>query len=116
MDEDREQRLEPEGTESDSGRRDFLSKALSVAGAVAAAGLVGAALSEDAEAQPRVRAGGQGEVLKNSPLRYQKTEAGHAFSIQGPEIAAVLAREGLIPQDAATKTDVGIFIMVGRRL
>ena len=82
-------------------------------GAIAAAGVGAAMLSSEAEAQPRVRAGA--ELLRNLPLRYQRTDGGHVFSVQGPEIANVLAREGLAPRDQAGKADVGVFVMIGRR-
>ena len=98
--------------QSDKARRDFVAKAASALGAIAAAGLGAAMLSSEAEAQPRVRAGA--ELLRNLPLRYEKTAQAHTFSVQGPEIAKVLAREGLIPKESANSPSAGISIMVRR--
>ena len=109
MDQDTREPIQDE-PESDGPRREFLTKAASAMGAIAAAGLGAAMLSSEAEAQPRVRTGR--EAIQNTTLRFERTAQGQSFIIQGPEIAKVLAREGLIPKEAANSAGAGISIMI----
>ena len=111
MEEDRKDET-TEDELSDDARRGFLKKVASAAGAMAAVGVTAAALTEEAEAQPRARA----EVLRNTPLRYERIGRTHVIRLQGPEIASILAREGLVPKEDANKADVGIAIRIGSQL
>ena len=111
VDEDTRDPIQDE-PESDGPRREFLTKAASAMGAIAAAGVGAAMLSSEAEAQPRVRAGAQAIIVQNTPLRFERTAQGQSFAMQGPEIAKVLAREGLIPKEAANSATAGISIMI----
>ena len=105
MDEDRKDTT-AEDELSDDARRDFLKKVASAAGAMAAVGVTAAALTEEARA----------EVLRNTPLRYERVGRTHVIRLQGPEIASILAREGLVPKEDANKADVGIAIRIGSQL
>ena len=112
---DESEKSEPDEAQTENDRREFLNKTLGIAGALAA-GVVGGALAGCASADGRQA--GPIETLKNSPLRYEKLAApgsGHQFSVVGPEIGAVLAREGLIAQDVANNPNVGISILIGIR-
>lgn len=91
---------------SDEDRREFLTKALAAAGAVAASGVVAGMLGGDAEAQtvsPRVirqtqpLSPGATELVREAPLRYTRQENGHTFAVGGPEMTNILIREGLLP-------------------
>jgi|GEM_PF-3252348 len=97
---------------SDTERRDFLTKAVATAGAVAASGMLAGALGGDAEAQtmrtaPIRRTQVQhSEVVKDAPLRYAKLANGHEMTLGGKELNEILVREGLLTQDLAGKSSV----------
>ena len=95
---------------SDEERREFLTKALAAAGAVAASGVVAGVLGGDAEAQTVVPRAvmqtqalrpGATQLVRETPLRYTKQENGHTFAVGGPEMTNVLIREGLLPANLA---------------
>ena len=95
-----------ERTETEENeRREFLAKAASAVGAVAATGLVSALLAGRGEAAAVTAAptAGRRVSLTGSPLVYQKLRDGHSFEITSTEITTVLAREGLLSQELAGK-------------
>ena len=100
-----EETQETEVAEGDAegSRREFLSKAMAGAGALAAAGLVSGILSSEAEAQqPLVlRAARKKETVGGSQLQYSSLAKGHSFEISGKELSTVLAREGLMNAELA---------------
>lgn len=112
----------PNESRAEDERREFLTKVASAAGALAAAGLVAAASGGQAEAQRRVQLETNPEVttevelIRDTPLQYQRIGGTHVVRLQGPEIAKILAREGLIPEADANKADVGIAIRIGSQL
>jgi len=100
------------GQSSDSERRDFLTKAVAAAGALAASGMLAGAFSSEAEAQT-VRAvpvqGAQvqrSEVVRNAPLKYSKLANGHEMTLGGKELNDILVREGLLSQGLLGKSSV----------
>jgi hypothetical protein len=112
----------PDESSADDERREFLTKVASAAGALAAAGLIAGASGGEAEAQPRVQreispeVTTEVELIRETPLQYQRIGGTHVVRLQGPEIAKILAREGLIPEADANKADVGIAIRIGSQL
>jgi hypothetical protein len=96
----------------ENARREFLTKAVSAAGALAAAGLAADLLSTGAEAQggagvigsvrPRAAVASKTDVGR-VPLKYQKLQNGHSIEVTSTELTNILAREGLISQDLAGK-------------
>jgi len=98
---------DPESSESE--RRDFLTKAVAAAGALAATGLLSGLMSGEAEGAVATRAGapaaviGKKVTLQRAPLQYQKLKDGHVLELQSTELTNVLAREGLISKDLMGK-------------
>ena len=94
-----------EGAEDDSeqSRREFLSKAMAGAGALAAVGLVSGILSSEAEAQRpgAVTRAAKIETVRGSRLQYKSLAKGHSFEVSSTELSKVLAREGLIGPELA---------------
>lgn len=96
---------------SEKERREFLSKTVTALGAVAAGSLLAGIVSSEAEAQ-QVKVAEPGhiaprrELVSAAPLRYAKLQNGHSFSIGGPELTKILAREQVIPQGVANKNAV----------
>ena len=93
---------------SEQSRREFVTKLASAAGAIAAAGLVSGAVSQEAEAAERVAA--PAKTVKVAPvtrtagvaaLKTEKLQNGFAMSVAGGDIGKALAREGLLPQGAS---------------
>ncbi len=112
MSEDKKKVDEAEET-SEVGRREFLTKAVAAAGAIAASGLLASALSGDAKAEtveaktlkiaPAAR---RTRVVSNAPLTYAKLANGHQMSIGGKELNDILVREGLLAKDLTGKNTV----------
>jgi len=100
---------EPEDTElavegTEHGRRDFLTKAVAAAGAIAATGIVSAMLGTEAEARAAIAtAVGPRVALKEAPLQYQKLQNGHLIELKSTELTDILAREGLIASNLRGK-------------
>ena len=94
-----------EGAEDDSerSRREFLSKAVAGAGALAAASLVSGILSSEAEAQQPLatRAATKKETVRGSRMQYSSLAKGHSFEVSGQQLSQVLAREGLMDEELA---------------
>jgi hypothetical protein len=94
---------------SDESRREFLNKAVVAAGAIAATGLLSAALSGSAEAQPGgitaigAVANHPPERLNGSQFFYQKLDNGDSFFVRGPELTKILAREGVLSPNFANR-------------
>jgi hypothetical protein len=97
---------------SHAERRDFLTKAVAAAGAVAASGMLAGALGGEAEAQPAstapVRAVRveRSQIVKDTPLKYAKLSNGHQMTLGGKQLNDVLVREGLLDKDLAGKNSV----------
>lgn len=97
---------------SDDERREFLTKAVAAAGALAATGILTGALSSDAEAQVAKRATVlpdsvlRTEAIGGSALKYSKLSRGHELSIGGKELNNVLVREGLLSSDMLGRESV----------
>ena len=101
-----EDKKEVEELEDDSeeSRREFFTKAVTGAGAIAAAGLLAGAISSEAEAaETRATVAApvkpvKTELVRQSALRYNKLEKGHSLEIRGKALSDVLGREGLRPE------------------
>jgi hypothetical protein len=97
---------------SDSERRDFLAKAVAAAGALAASGMLAEALGSEAEARiattatPAQTTLRRAEIVKDTPLRYEKMSNGHTLSMGGTELNEILIREGLLSKGLAGKSSV----------
>lgn len=101
--EEETQETEVAEDDSEGSRREFLSKAMAGAGALAAAGLVSGILSSEAEAQqPLVlSAASKKETIRGSQLQYSSLAKGHSFEVSGKNLSQVLAREGLMDKELA---------------
>lgn len=100
------------GQTAETERRDFLTKAVAAAGALAASGVLASALNTEAEAQTVKMAPARKmdvqrtEIVKNTPLKYAKLANGHEMTLGGQQLNEVLVREGLLNPDLAGKSSV----------
>jgi hypothetical protein len=107
-----EKKTDDPGRTSEIERRDFLTKAVAAAGALAASGVLASALSTEAEAQTvkmapaRMTAVQRTEVVKDTPLKYAKLTNGHEMTLGGQQLNDILVREGLLNQDLLGKSSV----------
>lgn len=105
---DEKKQVEDLEADSEESRREFFTKAVTGAGAIAAAGLLAGAISSEAEAAETRRAAPlatrakpvKTELVRQSALRYNKLEKGHSLEIRGKALSDVLDREGLRPEGA----------------
>ena len=98
---------------SDDSRREFMTKVMGAAGAIAAAGLLGGAASQSASAET-VRTRRAAPVAATAiatatamqpagavALKSQKLKNGFALQMTGRDIGKVLQRENLLPRGAS---------------
>ena len=119
--EEETQETEVAEDDAEGSRREFLSKAMAGAGALAAAGLVSGILGSEAEAQQLggvagaagpMRAAIKKETVRGSQLQYSSLAKGHSFEISGKELSNVLAREGLMnPELAGMNTRMSLSLI-----
>ena len=92
---------------SDDSRREFMTKVMGAAGAIAAAGILSGATSQPADAQTaavkRVERVGATAMrpMGAVALKSQKLDNGLALQMSGGNIGKVLQRENLLPQGAS---------------
>ena len=107
-----EKKADDPGRTSEAERRDFLTKAVAAAGALAASGMLASALSTEAEAQTVKMAPARStqiqraEIVKDTPLKYAKLANGHEMTLGGQQLNDILVREGLLNQDLLGKSSV----------
>jgi hypothetical protein len=107
-----DKKTDDSGRTPEAERRDFLTKAVAAAGAVAASGMLASALNTEAEAQAvkaapvRRTAVQRPEIVRNTPLKYAKLANGHEMTLGGEQLNELLVREGLLAQDLAGKSSV----------
>jgi len=107
-----EKKTDDPGQTSETERRDFLTKAVAAAGALAASGMLASALSTEAEAQTVKMAPARStqiqrtEIVSDTPLKYAKLGNGHEMTVGGKELNDILVREGLLAKDLLGKSSV----------
>ncbi len=107
-----EKKTDDAGQTAETERRDFLTKAVAAAGALAASGVLASALSTEAEAQTVKMAPARStqiqraEIVKDTPLKYAKLSNGHEMTVGGTQLNEILVREGLLNQDLLGKSSV----------
>jgi len=107
-----DKKMDDAGQASETERRDFLTKAVAAAGALAASGVLASALNTEAEAQTvkmapaRATQVQRSEVVKDTPLKYAKLANGHEMTLGGQQLNDILVREGLLNSGLAGKSSV----------
>ena len=111
---EQEEQEEQVDLSSDDSRREFMTKVMGAAGAIAAAGLLGGAASKSASAET-VKMKRMAPVATTAPvaatagmqpvgavaLKSQTLKNGFALQMSGANIGEVLQRENLLPRGAS---------------
>ena len=87
--------------ESDQSKREFITKLVTTAGAIAAAGLLAGAVGDQAQGATQILT-----IHKNGAAQYRfdKHRTGFSIVLSGPELGNSLVRSGLLGEGANPNT------------
>ena len=90
--------------ESDQSKRDFITKLVTTAGAVAAAGLLAGAASDPAAGAAIIKGGVTIHKTGAAQFKYDKHKNGFSIVLSGPQLGDSLVRSGLLGEGANANT------------
>jgi len=90
--------------ESDQSKREFITKLVTTAGAVAAAGLLAGAVSDPAAGAAIIKGGVTIHKNGAAQYRFDKHKNGFSIVLSGPELGESLVRSGLLGEGANPNT------------